>query len=338
MSACRTRRAALVVRHGDPAQVVPALAAQVGATQVHVSADAGVYGRRRDAAVAAALADDGRRLVATGTPYAIGPGTLRSGAGTPFKVFSPFHRAWLAHGFPGPAPSESAARAGTWAGGIATGPMPAEPGRAEVGDLELPEAGEPAARERWRAFVEGPLAGYDEGRDRPGVQGTSAMSAHLKYGEIHPRTLLADLAAHQGEAADRYRSELCWRDFYADVLWHHPESARESLRADLAGMKVDPPGERFVAWQQGRTGFPVVDAGMRQLLAEGWVHNRARMIVASFLVKDLHVDVAATGPGTSCTGCGTATSPATTTAGSGWPAPAPTRRPSSASSTRSRRA
>jgi deoxyribodipyrimidine photo-lyase len=115
------------------------------------------------------------------------------------------------------------------------------------------------------------------------------MSAHLKYGEVHPRTLLADLAAHPGPAAERYRSELCWREFYADVLWHRPESAREPLRNDVGRMRVDEPGDRFRAWQEGRTGYPVVDAGMRQLLAEGWVHNRARMIVASFLVKDLHI-------------------------------------------------
>jgi deoxyribodipyrimidine photo-lyase len=115
------------------------------------------------------------------------------------------------------------------------------------------------------------------------------MSAHLKYGVVHPRTLLADVVAHPGPAAERYRSELCWRDFYADVLWHRPESAREALRPDMARLRVDEPGERFRAWQEGRTGYPVVDAGMRQLLAEGWVHNRARMIVASFLVKDLHV-------------------------------------------------
>jgi deoxyribodipyrimidine photo-lyase len=276
----------LVVRHGDPVTAVPALATEVGAGQVHVTADAGVYGRRRDAAVARALAGTGGRLVATGTPYAVGPGTLLSGAGTPFKVFSAFERAWVAHGYAQPARSAAAVRAGTWAGGVRSEPMPAEP---DLGGLTLPAAGEPAALARWEAFVEGPLPGYDEARNNPGVRGTSAMSAHLKYGEVHPRSLLADLAAHAGPAAARYRSELCWRDFYADVLWHRPESAREPLRADLGRMEVDAPGERFRAWQEGRTGYPVVDAGMRQLLAEGWVHNRARMIVASFLVKDLHV-------------------------------------------------
>jgi deoxyribodipyrimidine photo-lyase len=124
------------------------------------------------------------------------------------------------------------------------------------------------------------------------VDGTSALSAHLKYGELHPRTLLADLGSDPGEGAERYRFELCWRDFYADVLWHEPASAREDLRPALADMTYDDgplADERFTAWADGRTGFPFVDAGMRQLRATGWVHNRARMVVASFLVKDLHL-------------------------------------------------
>jgi deoxyribodipyrimidine photo-lyase len=274
----------LVVRHGDPADVVPATAAHVGADRVHVSADAGVYGRRRDAAVAAALERDGRRLVATGSPYAVGPGTLRTAAGEPFSVFTPFLRAWLRHGWSAPAPPPPPAAA--WATGIDSDPFPAEP---DLGSMVLPEPGEQAALRRWRAFVAGPLAGYDEQRDAPAAQGTSAMSAHLKYGEVHPRTLLADLAANPGPAAERYRTELCWRDFYADVLWHRPDSAREFLRPQMGRMRFDEPGERLERWQEGRTGFPFVDAGMRQLRAEGWVHNRVRMVVASFLVKDLHI-------------------------------------------------
>jgi deoxyribodipyrimidine photo-lyase len=119
------------------------------------------------------------------------------------------------------------------------------------------------------------------------------MSAHLKYGEVHPRTLLADLARANGPrgsaAAESYRNELCWRDFYADVQWHRPRTAREPLRPEFGRIRTDPPGELFERWTQGRTGFPFVDAGMRQLHAEGWIHNRVRMVVASFLVKDLHV-------------------------------------------------
>jgi deoxyribodipyrimidine photo-lyase len=153
----------------------------------------------------------------------------------------------------------------------------------------LPAVGEEAALARWRTFRDDVLEGYDESRNRPDVAGTSALSAHLKYGEIHPRTLLADLAPLRTTAADSYRGELCWREFYADVLWHRPASARENLRPGFDRMTVDEPGARFDAWREGRTGYPFVDAGMRQLLAEGWVHNRVRMVVASFLVKDLHI-------------------------------------------------
>jgi deoxyribodipyrimidine photo-lyase len=115
------------------------------------------------------------------------------------------------------------------------------------------------------------------------------MSTYLRWGEVHPRTLLADLAAKNSTGATTYRKELAWREFYADVLWHRPDSARADLRPDLRTLRYDDPGEGFEAWKAGRTGFPIVDAGMRQLAATGFMHNRLRMITASFLVKDLHV-------------------------------------------------
>jgi deoxyribodipyrimidine photo-lyase len=116
------------------------------------------------------------------------------------------------------------------------------------------------------------------------------MSAYLKIGAIHPRTMLKDLAGRRGNGAETYRTELCWREFYADVLSHQPQSARDYLKPAMTGLEYDDPGPAFDAWRRGETGFPIVDAGMRQLLGEGWVHNRVRMIVASFLVKDLHVE------------------------------------------------
>ena len=116
------------------------------------------------------------------------------------------------------------------------------------------------------------------------------MSPHLKWGEIHPRTMLADLARLRSTGAATYRRELAWRDFYADVLFHRPDTAREYLRPEFARMEYDAPDGQLTAWREGRTGFPIVDAGMRQLRATGWMHNRVRMIVASFLVKDLHVE------------------------------------------------
>ena len=285
---------ALVVRSGDPAQVVPAVAAEVGADAVHVTADAGPHGRLRDEAVEAALAADGRALVRTGTPYAIGPGTLLTGGATPFAVYSAFDRAWVAHGHPDPAPAPAD---DVWLRGPASEDLPPEP---DLGGLVLPPAGEAAALARWAEFTER-IGSYDTDRDRPDRDGTSQLSVHLKYGEVHPRTLLAALpglvaAGVRPEGVETFRKELVWREFYADVLWNRPETAREYYRPQLEAMQyADPSGpgeaaEQLAAWEEGRTGFPFVDAGLRQMRAEGWMHNRVRMVVASFLVKDLHQD------------------------------------------------
>ncbi|MEW1951867.1 deoxyribodipyrimidine photo-lyase [Terrabacter sp. NPDC080008] len=279
-------RGALVVRRGDPADVIPRLAKQAGTQQVHVSRETTPYGRRRDEAVEKALTADGRELVATGTPYAVGPGRVLNGSGSPYKVFTPFAKAWHQHGRP--APAERPKRVPWLRDDVHSDPLPKV-------DLDGIEAGEAAARKRWEAFLEDGLTAYDSERDRPDLDSTSRMSAPLKYGEIHPRTMLADIAAHRGgrsRAATTYVTELVWREFYADVLWHNPESAWHDLRPELAKLPYDsgPETDRLVdAWREGRTGYPIVDAGMRQLLAEGWMHNRLRMITASFLTKDLHV-------------------------------------------------
>jgi len=274
---------ALLLRSGDPARVIPRLVAEVGAGSVHVSADAGPYGRRRDDAVERALGDV--PLIRTGSPYAVTPGRVTKADGTAFKVFTPFSRAWREHGWRAPA-----TRPGRipWATGVPSEDAPSAP---SLSGVSLPPAGEDAALAAWARFRDERLTAYDEARNTPGVHGTSRLSAYLKYGCVHPRTLLADLAGHDSEAARRYATELAWREFYADVLWHRPDSARQYLNPQLQGMEYDtgPDAEALItAWEQGRTGFPIVDAGMRQLLGEAYVHNRVRMIVASFLVKDLH--------------------------------------------------
>lgn len=292
---------ALVVRHGRPDDVVAAVAREVGAASVHVSAETTPYGRRRDARVEQALADAGVPLVATGSPYAVTPGRVVGTSGQPYQVFTPFARAWRDHGWRRPADLPRDLR---WAPGIGSDTLPggddlpgADAVRATAG-MDLPEVTEEAAHRLWEAFLDDGLEQYADRRDRPDLAGTSGLSVHLKYGTIHPRTLLADVAAHpaaRSKGATTFVNELAWREFYADVLWHHPSSAWADLRPGLEGLQYDDPArdgvvaERFAAWQEGRTGYPVVDAGMRQLLREGWVHNRVRMIVASFLVKDLHV-------------------------------------------------
>ncbi len=273
----------LVVRHGDPVREVARAAEEVGASSVHVASDFGPYGSQRDLAVEKALAERGVELRRTGSPYAVAPGRVVNGSGEGYKVFTPFSRAWAEHGWRGPADRPSPGQ--TWVEASSDG----VPEVALPDGLTLPAAGEEAARRRWREFLE-VVAEYDGTRDRPDLDGTSRMSVHLKWGEVHPRTLLSDLGRLRSKGAATFRNELAWREFYADVLNRRPDSAREYLRKEFAGMEYDEPGDDLVAWQEGRTGFPLVDAGMRQLRATGWMHNRVRMIVASFLVKDLHLE------------------------------------------------
>ena len=272
----------LRVLTGRPEDVVPRVAREVEATGVHISSDHAPYGRARDERVAEALG--GTPLVATGSPYGVTPGTLLKADGTPFRVYSPFARAWQARGLHSPAPTPCTV---PWTdGGLPSDGVPADP---DLGGVVLPEAGERAALARWRAFVADGAAEYARTRDRPAADGTSGMSVHLKYGTVHPRTLHAGL---DGDGGSKLAGELVWRDFYADVLWHAPDSARTELQPHMAALEYDEGPEadrRFERWATGTTGYPIVDAGMRQLLGEAYVHNRVRMIVGSFLCKDLHL-------------------------------------------------
>ena len=279
----------LHVVHGRPADEVLRVARAAGATQVHATEDFTPYGVDRDATTAKALAEHDIDLVHTGSAYAVSPGRITKDDGTPYKVFTPFFRAWGDHGWRDPAP---AVRDVSWL--RPEGRTHRIPDVAVPDGVTLPPIGEAAARRRWRDFLDEDVAGYDEQRDLPGADRTSRMSVHLKWGTIHPRTMLADLREHRAggtaEGVDAYARELAFRDFYADVLHHRPDSATDYYDATFARMEYDEPGDGFEAWRSGHTGVPIVDAGMRQLLAEGWMHNRVRMIVASFLVKDLHVE------------------------------------------------
>lgn len=273
----------LVIRQGKPEDAVPALVREFGAGAVHVSADFNPYGAARDKRVAQALGDVA--LVSTGSPYAVAPGRVVKPDGSPYQVYTPFYRSWCEHGWR--APAQSSASSAEWISGVEGAQIPADPVLAQ--DVELPEAGEPAAHAAWTAFQQNGLADYADARNNPALDATSRMSVYLKYGAIHPRTLLADL----GPSHETYRKELAWREFYATVLHFWPGSSREYFLPRMAKMDYAAGAaadKAFEAWRLGRTGFPMVDAGMRQLSAQGWMHNRLRMIVASFLVKDLHIE------------------------------------------------
>lgn len=267
-------RIPLSIHHGDPREVVPRVA---GERRVHVSAETTPYGVRRDRAVGGSV-----DLVPTGSPYAVGPGRVLNGSGGPYQVFSAFARAWREHGWPEPAATPRSPDL-VAADSRATAVEMLEKAVADA-PFELPGAGEEAAWRRWRSFRADGLRDYPTARNRPDRDGTSRLSPYLHLGVLHPRSLLAEI-----DHSSTYADELAWREFYADVLWHHPESAWADLKPALQGMRYDDPEDAIEAWRTGTTGFPIVDAGMRQLRETGWMHNRVRMITASFLTKDLHV-------------------------------------------------
>jgi len=273
---------ALVVLHGKPEEQIPRLAKALDVTDVHCARDFAPYGRARDQQVAAALAANGRRLVGSDSPYVIDPGVVLKDDGTALRVFTPFYKRWQQHEW-----KLVGDCAPTWkdASDFSDG-IPHDPPCAAT----LPDAGETAAWTRWTTWAPHGLGDYKDVRNNPGIDGTSMLSAQLRFGVIHPRQLLAELPA--GSGADHFRSEICWREFYADVMFHRPDSTWNNLQEKMDRLPVDTDDRakhRFAAWCEARTGYPIVDAGMRQMLATGWMHNRVRMIVASFLVKDLHV-------------------------------------------------
>ena len=272
----------LVLRTGAPAEVLSELARTTGATEVYCAKDFAPYGRRRDGEVAAALKEHGVKLRGIGSPYAVDPGVVLKDDGTPLAVFTPYFKRWMNIGWADPIETPKAC----WATGVASENLP----DIETTPHSLPIASEKAAWERWDVFSGTALAGYPDNRNSPGIDGTSMMSPYLRFGLVHPRQLLAE--SHPHDVNKSFVSEICWREFYADVLFNKPQTAWENLQAKMNVLPHDAGSiaeERFKAWCAGRTGYPIVDAGMRQLLATGWMHNRVRMIVASFLVKDLHL-------------------------------------------------
>jgi len=270
----------LQVLVGDQITVLKELQKKYNAESVHISAEYEPYGAKRDEEVEKA----GIKLIRTGSPYAVAPGrVLKPSDQSPYRVYTPFYRGWCAHGWRKPADKPKVINA-----------VKAQANDRNFPDWKLPDgtnltpAGEVAAIERFKYFQKNGLDEYDVTRNLAGIDGTSKMSAHLKWGEIHPRTLLAPLG--DSKAHDVYRKEIAWREFYADVLFNNPTTETDYYAPQFAKMRYDKPGEKFKAWCEGKTGYPFVDAAMRQLLNEGWMHNRTRMVVASFLVKDLHLE------------------------------------------------
>ncbi|MBN1640509.1 MAG: deoxyribodipyrimidine photo-lyase [Anaerolineae bacterium] len=292
-AALRTRGSQLIVRRGDPAEQLAQLVAEAGASAVYAEEDHTPYARRRDSAVAARVP-----LHLVGSPALRPPGIVLKADGDPYTVYTPFRNKWKS--LPPPRPS-------------ALHPAPAQiPTPAEIASTPLPDGpvlarsvpfppGEAEALRRLAAFTEGdqaPIYAYQEQRDRMDMDATSRLSPYLRFGMLSARQAIVAaydaIARAPGPAARRgaetWLDELIWREFYIAIQAHYPNVYEESFRPNLRAIPWDNDPTLFEAWRAGQTGYPVVDAGMRQLLATGWMHNRARMIVASFLVKDVLID------------------------------------------------
>ena len=270
----------LHIIEGDQVEVLTTLIKKYGVEQVHISDEYERYGAARDARVEAA----GITLIRTGSPYAVSPGrVVKPSDGTPYKVYTPFYKAWCIHGWRAPAVTPKKFNCVE-----PTSEYRAFPDFVMPDGVSVIEAGEEAALKRFKAFTKSGLDSYDENRNFAAIDGTSKMSTYLKFGEIHPRTLLQGLG--ESKAHDTFRKEIAWREFYADVLFNNPMTDVQYYSEKFAQMRYDKPGAQFEAWCEGKTGYPFVDAAMRQLVLEGWMHNRTRMVVASFLVKDLHLE------------------------------------------------
>jgi deoxyribodipyrimidine photo-lyase len=286
----------LVLARGRAEAVVPALAEAAGAAEVFAGRMHEPWAREADRRVEEALRGAGRTLRLFTSATLRAPSEIATGEGRPYAMYAPFAKAALRLGPPGealPVPEALRAVPSPPAGGALDAlrllPRPPEPDwAAEFASLWRP--GEAGARERLSRFLQRPLADYSAARNDPGIEGSSGLSPHLHWGEVSARQVWQAALGTAGgdeEGARPFLNEILWREFSLHLLWHRPEMPEEPLRPLFARFPFAPDPGLLRVWRRGRTGYPAVDAGMRQLWRLGWMHNRVRMIAASFLVKHL---------------------------------------------------
>ena len=281
----------LLVRPGPASRALPDLLRETGASAVYANSEIGPYPERRDRETAASLEAAGSRLRLFPDALLVEPDALTSGSGEPYTVYTPFSRKWLS------AEKKDREREPASLDTPALRSIPIERVRTWrdlEADPRAPRGGEREALALVDRFFRGPKAPvrrYAEDRDRPDREGTSRLSPHLHFGTISPRTVLAAAreARDSSEGATKFILELAWREFFHHVLFHFPRVAGESFRPEFDRLSWHENPAGFDAWTRGATGFPLVDAAMRELSTTHWMHNRARMVAGSFLTKDLHV-------------------------------------------------
>ncbi len=288
------RGSRLVVRRGLPERALPELVRESGATHVFWNRDSTPFARVRDARVREALLQSGAQVRERADRLVFDD--VRKDDGSAYAVYGAYRRAWQRRLAAEPIRTRAAPRLPPTPKSVASLELPAASDWQDADLAELPTGGEQAASRRLAAFLEMGVRDYAEKRDLPALDGTSRLSPYLRFGAISARRCVAQaLALAQTEPAARagvrkWIDELVWREFYATLLAAHPRVLREPFRQEYARFVWNDDAPAFEAWQRGRTGYPIVDAGMRQLLATGWMHNRVRMLAASFLVKDLLCD------------------------------------------------
>lgn len=283
------RGAALVIRHGPPERELSILAREASATAVHFTRDVSPFARRRGERTRRAFADAGVEVIGHPGLNAVDDvAEVRTQQGRPYTVFSPFHRNWLDQGRRDEldAPSELPGLPSR----LARGRLPSLASLGLEQEVSDPvPGGERAAGAALDRFLDGPIGAYVDNHDALGSDRTSRLSPYLHFGCISPRQIEERLP--RGSGADAFHRQLCWRDFYHHVLHHFPRNARSEFQDRYRGrIRWSHAKRPFEAWCEGRTGYPLVDAGMRQLRREGWMHNRARLVVGSFLTKHLGID------------------------------------------------
>lgn len=277
----RRRGGALIIRDGDLVTEVCRLADQVDAGEVHLASDVSRFATRRQRALAAALATTRRRLVChDGVHNVVVAGTVTPHGRDHFAVFTPYHRRWAQAGRRDLATVPSRLRLPP---GLDVPPVPS---------TETPSTGHPggetAARRRLRNWLDHGIDAYHNQHDDLAAEATSQLSPDLHFGCLSATELTRDASSRAGPGAEAFVRQLAWRDFHHQVLAARPDAAHRDYRPRGDAWRDDP--QALQAWQDGHTGIPIVDAGMRQLAAEGWMHNRARLIVGSFLTKTLYLD------------------------------------------------
>ena len=282
----------LQVLAGRAREVIPALAAKLGAQAVYANHDYEPIAKERDAGVGGSLGQWGCVLHTYKDHVIFEKDEVLTRAGRPFTVFTPYKRAWLAKLDPFYC---KAYPVDTYRDALVRNRPFRLPSLEQIGfrstnlrQMKLP-TGMTGARQMFQDFLER-IDGYRDGRNYPGIRGVSYLSVHLRFGTLSIRELVRTAASVQSAGADTWLSELVWRDFYFGILHHFPHVAGHAFKPEFEALLFPNPKAHFTAWCEGRTGFPLVDAAMRQLNTTGYMHNRLRMVAASFLVKDLHVD------------------------------------------------